>query len=128
MGLRARNRQWGAGVAAGRRPHSLGTRCSCPTATWGRWLQRLLVLSRPAPVFIIEPDQLDLVNVIDKPPALELRRMGSILRQKETFLAQSQWHEASESQALKQSCPKALGKHQGLAEKAKRNSCFLPSM
>lgn len=70
----------------------------------------------------------DLTNVIDKPPALGLRRMGSILRHKETFLAQSQWHKASESQALKQTCPKGLGKHQGLAEKAKRNSCFLPSM
>lgn len=59
----------------------------------------------------------DLINVIDKNPPLELSRMGSILRQKEAFLAQLQWPKAAESRALKQSCPKALGKHQELGEK-----------
>ena len=70
----------------------------------------------------------DLINVIDKNPPLERSRMGSILRQKEAFLARLWWHKAAKSWALKQSCPKALGKHQGLAEKGKRNSCFLPLM
>lgn len=38
---------------------SPGTHCSCPTAVWGRWLPQLLVLSRPVPVFITEPNQLE---------------------------------------------------------------------
>lgn len=58
-----------------------------------------------------------LINVIDENPPLELSRMGSIPRQNEAFLAQLQWPEAAESQALKRSCPKALSKHQELGEK-----------
>lgn len=53
----------------------------------------------------------DPINVIDRNPPVELRRMGSTLRLKEAPLAQWRWHRAAESQALKQSCPKALGKH-----------------
>lgn len=50
--------------------------------------------------------------------------MGSNVEQKEAFLAQLRWHEAAESRALTQNCPKALGKHRELAEKEGNSVCL----